>query len=203
MFNLFYQVCVWWATFSLFHSSAIGHRFQWKFSQKFNQISATVVPSLDSLLSTHIDTPMHNLAHLGLLFQYQDNIVLNIFQRVGRCIISNYICLPWWYAVINNTIIFLHSHEFSVIFMNSCGQVIIFLSYPMGMRATVILSAPRGKNCCLWAIARGQLFLSRGWQNDRCPNYTFDNFHFPDKSDKFQSQRRSLHSVSICASLMF
>ena len=35
---------------------------------------------------------------------------------------------------------------------------------------------PRGKNCCTRVLARGQLFLSRGWQNYRCPNYTLDNY---------------------------
>ena len=35
---------------------------------------------------------------------------------------------------------------------------------------------PRDTNCCTRALARGQLFLWRGWQTDRCPNYTFDNY---------------------------
>ena len=35
---------------------------------------------------------------------------------------------------------------------------------------------PRGKNCYPRALGRGQLLLSSGWQNDRCPNYTFDDY---------------------------
>ena len=45
----------------------------------------------------------------------------------------------------------------------------------MCMRATVSLSAPR-QELCPRALARGQQFLSRGWQTDRCPNYTSDNY---------------------------
>ena len=58
---------------------------------------------------------------------------------------------------------------------NKYTCLLVVYSYQMCMRATVSLSA-QDKNCCTRALARGQLFLSRGYQTDRYPNYTFDNY---------------------------
>ena len=71
----------------------------------------------------------------------------------------------------------------------------------MCMRATVSLSAPRQEPLHEGLSPRATV-LVEGWQTDRYPNHTFDNYFItPIKMIKFQSHCRNLRSVSICVAL--